>query len=88
VTSPEPLSCQALIELVTEYLEGALASDDRLALERHVAICPPCRGYFAQMRRTIEVGGAVPEEDLSPELRERMVEAFRGWKRERGDNRR
>ena len=84
MTSPPPLSCQALVELVTEYLEGALAPADRLAFERHVVICPPCRGYLTQMRRTIEVGDAVPGEVLSPAFQQRMVDAFRGWKRERG----
>ena len=86
MTSEQSLSCQELVELVTEYLEGALAPSDRLALERHVVICPPCRGYLAQMRGPIEIAGAVRADDLSPELRERMVDAFRGWKRDGGDN--
>lgn len=84
MTSQPPLSCQALVELVTEYLEGALAPADRLAFERHIVICPPCRGYLTQVRRTAEVGGAVPGEDLSPALQEQIVAAFRDWKRERG----
>ena len=79
-----PLTCQALVELVTEYLEGALATEERLAFERHVAICPPCRGYFSQLRRTIELGGAIPVEELSPELQGRLIDAFRDWNRERG----
>lgn len=82
-----PLSCQELVELVTEYLEGALPGPQRLAFEQHVAICPPCRGYFAQLRTTIKVGQKLREEDLPPHVRDALLAAFRDWKREPGGDR-
>jgi anti-sigma factor RsiW len=82
VRAAPPLSCQELVELVTEYLDGALPGPQRLAFEQHVAICPPCRGYFAQLRRTIRVGERLREEDLPDRVRNAMLEAFRDWKRE------
>ena len=81
-----PLSCQELVELVTEYLEGALPGPQRLAFEQHVAICPPCRGYFAQLRRTIRVAGRLREEDLPEHLRDALLSAFRDWKPESTGN--
>jgi anti-sigma factor RsiW len=82
MTGAEPLSCQELVELVTDYLEGALPGPQRLAFEQHVAICPPCRGYLAQLRRTVKIGERVREDDLPDHFRDAMLAAFRDWKRE------
>lgn len=73
-------TCRQVVELVTEYLEGGLATDERLAFERHVAICPPCRGYLSQMRRVSEIAGTLSEDDVPEALRDSLLRAFRGWK--------
>jgi predicted anti-sigma-YlaC factor YlaD len=73
------LSCQEIVQLVTEYLEGAMPADTRLRFERHIAICPPCRGFLGQMRETLRVSGELTEESLSPETREALLQAFRDW---------
>ena len=73
------LSCREIVQLVTEYLEGTMPPETRLRFERHVAICPPCRGFLGQMRETLRVSGELPEESLSPETREALLEAFRDW---------
>lgn len=83
-----PLSCQELVELVTEYLDGALASEDSLAFERHVAICPPCRGYVAEIRQTIAAAGELTEDNIPPAARDGMLDVFRSWKEERAAERR
>ncbi|MFL5375849.1 MAG: zf-HC2 domain-containing protein, partial [Myxococcales bacterium] len=36
---PGELSCAELVELVTDYLEGALSADERDEVEKHLAIC-------------------------------------------------
>jgi anti-sigma factor RsiW len=76
------LSCRQLVELVTEYFEGGLSPQDRSRFEEHVLSCPPCRRYLEQMRQTIGLLGRIPEETVSPEAEEALVEAFRGWTRE------
>ena len=77
------LTCRELVELVTDYLEGALPPRDRMDFERHLVWCSWCRDYLEQVRATIELTGrAVPEEPPSP-LREHLLEAFRDWKRTR-----
>jgi anti-sigma factor RsiW len=76
------LSCRQLVELVTEYFEGGLSPQDRSRFEEHVLSCPPCRRYLEQMRQTIGLLGRIPEETVSPEAEEALVEAFRGWSRE------
>jgi anti-sigma factor RsiW len=78
--SIEQLSCQELVELVTDYLEGALPQDDRARFDEHVDGCTGCREYLAQMRTTIEVTGALQPADLSSKAQQALLEAFRGWK--------
>lgn len=53
----EPLVCQEVVEMVTAYLEGALPRRDRRRFEAHLADCPHCAEYLAQMRATIRLTG-------------------------------
>jgi predicted anti-sigma-YlaC factor YlaD len=76
------LTCRELVELVTDYLEGALPADERLDFERHLVGCSGCRDYLDQVRTTIELTGKIDEEPPSP-LREQLLDAFRDWKRAR-----
>ena len=76
------LSCRQVTDLVTNYVEGALPKNERLAFEQHVAICPPCRAYFAQMRTVVQVAGSLHEDDLPESVRANLVSAFRRWKSE------
>ena len=73
-------TCQDVVELVTEYLEDGLVAEERLAFERHVTICPPCRGYLSQMRRVSRAGGSLREDDVPERLRGSLLDAFREWK--------
>jgi anti-sigma factor RsiW len=77
------LSCQEIVELVTEYIEGVMPSDERDRFEHHLSYCPGCVTYVEQIRETIRATGAAPhEETLSPELREGLVAQFRAWRRD------
>jgi anti-sigma factor RsiW len=77
----EDLPCQELVELITEYLEGTLPQAERERFDAHLAVCPPCRVYLEQMRRTIGVLGKLTPASLSPAVQEDLLEAFRDWKR-------
>ena len=74
------MTCRQLVELVTEYLDGGLSPTDAARFEEHVASCPPCHTHLAQMRKTIDVVGRIPEESLSPDAEHHLLEAFRSWK--------
>ena len=73
------MPCRELVELVTDYLEDRLSPIDRARFEAHLAECEACRTYLEQFRQTIRVLGRLPEESLSPEAREALLTAFRGW---------
>ena len=71
--------CREAVELVTDYLEGALSGRDRARLEAHLAACPHCTEYLAQMRVTIAVMGRVEPGSLAPEARDELVSLYRHW---------
>jgi anti-sigma factor RsiW len=77
----EELSCQELIELVTDYLEGALDERHLRAFERHLADCDGCTTYLEQLRVTISLTGTLIPEDLSREAESALLQAFRDWQR-------
>ena len=76
------LTCVEVVELVTDYLEGALSERDRARVEAHLAACDNCTHYVEQIRITIRLVGRVEEDDLSAEAKAELMEAFRGWRRE------
>ena len=73
------LVCQQVVELVTDYLEDALSAEDRRRFERHLAGCPHCTEYLAQMRETIRLAGRVAPEDLTPVMRADLTDLYRRW---------
>ncbi len=79
-TLPE-MPCQELVEVITDYLEGALPERDRIRFEEHLELCSKCVEYVEQFRRTIALVGRVDERDLDPAVREDLVAAFRRWTR-------
>lgn len=72
------MGCQELVEAVTDHLEGALPEADRLRFEAHLAHCADCGAYVTQIRLTIEATARAGAETLSPELQDRLLQAFRG----------
>jgi predicted anti-sigma-YlaC factor YlaD len=76
----EQLSCRELVELVTDYLEGALSPVDTARFEDHIGRCGACTIYLEQMRQTIEVLGHLPVDSVTPEAERDLLEAFRGWR--------
>ena len=78
--TPDRIACRELVELVTDYLEGALDRRTRRRFEAHIAGCPHCTAYLEQMRETIRLTGRLREESLDPEVRDELLEAFRTWK--------
>jgi anti-sigma factor RsiW len=82
MTSSDELSCQELIELVTDYIEGTLSPEDRARFEKHVTSCSGCRAYLAQMRRTIEIVGMLEARDIPDDARDQLLRTFRTWKQD------
>jgi len=76
------LVCQQVVELLSDYLEGALSGRERRRFERHLAGCPHCTAYLAQMRETLRITGRLVPDDLTPEMEFEFTEIFRRWREE------
>ena len=76
----EDMTCQALVELVTEYLEGTLPPLEHQRFESHLDGCDGCVGYVDQMRLTIQLLGRFAVEDIPAEEQARLIELFRNWR--------
>jgi len=75
------LTCQELVELVTDYLEGVMPPEERARFEAHLADCPYCTTYLEQIRLTIRLTGQISEETLPSEIAAALLERFRDWTR-------
>ena len=75
------LTCRELVELVTDYLEGALSRADRARFDEHLASCEGCTAHMDEMRRTLGLVGRLTEGSVSAEAREALLVAFGDWRR-------
>ena len=71
------IACIDEVEVITDYLEGALPEAERLRLEEHLETCPGCTEYLEQMRTIAGSLGGLREESIPPELRRSLIASFR-----------
>ena len=81
MAAQDEMSCKELVEVVTDYLEGVLPSQDRARFEEHLGQCPGCQTYLEQMRQVIHTLGKLNEDSIPPGAWETLQQAFRNWKR-------
>jgi anti-sigma factor RsiW len=74
------LVCRQAVELMTDYLEGALSGPDRARLEAHLARCPHCTEYLAQLRDVVAAAGRIEPDDLPDEAVDELVALYRAWR--------
>lgn len=83
MSAPAEMDCQDLVELVTDYLEGAVSPERRAEIDAHLAACEGCTAYLEQVRTTIRLTGMLAEDQIPSELREPLLAAFREWRSQR-----
>jgi anti-sigma factor RsiW len=76
----EDLSCKELVEIVTDYLEGAMEAHERARFEHHLTECDGCEEYLRRIRSVIRLAGNLEPETIAPTMRERLLSSFRAWK--------
>jgi anti-sigma factor RsiW len=74
------LTCQEVVELLSDYVEGTLPPRVRERVRAHLETCPDCIAYLAQLQATIGALGRLREEDVPVRILERLLQAFRGWR--------
>ena len=73
------MTCQELVELVTDYLDGVMPAEERARFEAHLADCPYCTTYLEQIRQTIRLTGRLSEATLTAETKAVLLDRFRDW---------
>ena len=81
--SHDHITCQEVVELVTNYLEGALSPEEADLFEHHINSCEGCDWYVDEMRTTVATVGKITEEEIPSETRDKLLTAFREWKARR-----
>jgi anti-sigma factor RsiW len=74
--------CRQAVELMSDYVEGVLPDRERARLEAHLAGCPHCSEYLAQIRDVVAAAGQVGPDDLPPEALDELVSLYRSWRTE------
>ena len=74
------IACRDAVALMTAYLDGELDRPDRERLEGHLADCPHCSEYLAQLRITVDALGYVDADDLPDEAVDELVALYRRWR--------
>jgi anti-sigma factor RsiW len=73
------IACREMVELITDYLEGALPRAERRRFRRHLDACDGCATYVEQMRQTIAMVGRIEPAEMTPAARDAMLHTFRDW---------
>ena len=75
----QSMVCRLAVELVTDYLEGTLSPAQCRRFEAHIARCPDCPEYLAQIRAVIALAGSITPDDLTPRMRGEFTSLYRRW---------
>jgi predicted anti-sigma-YlaC factor YlaD len=74
------IACIDFVRLVSDYLDRQLSSEEASLVEEHLNFCDGCGRYLDQMQQTIRVASLLRDEDVDPEVRAALLEAFRTWR--------
>ncbi len=73
------MHCNQFVELVTDYLDGALAPVEMAGIDAHLGACTGCARVLDQFRETIRQCGRIREQDverMDPSARDALTDAF------------
>ncbi len=79
---PDDLACAEEVEIMTDYLEGALPAAQASRLERHLETCPGCTEYLEQMRTLAGSLGGLDHASIPADVRDELLAAFRDLRRD------
>jgi anti-sigma factor RsiW len=74
------LRCRHVVEILTDYLDGALDASTVSRIEEHLAGCDGCDAALEQFRMTISLTGSLSADDvasLPAGVRSDLLAAFR-----------
>jgi len=69
--------CRSGVELLMDYMEGALAPDVRTAIEAHVSGCRRCEAFIASYCETPRIVRDATRMEMPPALETSLLAALR-----------
>ncbi len=78
-TDVDHVTCREFVEVLTDYLDGALDPGERAEIERHIVICRGCTNYVEQFRSTIGLLGRIADEEAGDAPSGAALALFREW---------
>ena len=76
----EHITCQEVVDLVSDYIEAALPGDQAALFEQHLNFCDGCMNYVEQLRTTVASVGALREEAVPDDVKAQLLATFRDWR--------
>jgi predicted anti-sigma-YlaC factor YlaD len=86
IRDPAVLECREVVEIVSDFLDGALATGDRARVEQHLLVCPPCAGYLAQVKSMLVQLADLGAAEQPVAVGSDVLDAFRRLNRKRSDD--
>ena len=72
----DEVQCREVVVVLTDYLEGVLPVEERVALEQHLLICEGCTNFLAQLRTSIALIGVPEVDEVPPQLMDTVLRIY------------
>ena len=83
-SDPGPeFACPDVRELASDYIDGELPPQLAMTIAAHLRDCAECETYFAELRTTVRLLGALPPQPPPADVTQRLLAAFRAWHADR-----
>jgi len=69
----QDIGCPECMDLLADYVDGALPRDQAELLEWHIEGCAPCVAFVNTYKGTVDAAKRLRQTTLPPELRERLI---------------
>jgi anti-sigma factor RsiW len=71
-----PVTCQAVLASLSDYLDGEIPPEQRVAIEEHLSACAACFAVADTLRKTVLLYHELPAPTLSAAARARLYRAL------------
>jgi anti-sigma factor RsiW len=78
VKLPGMIDCKQVDDFLLAYIDGDLPPSQMRVINQHLLICPDCRRYVAEYRRTLEVlkASKLQDDEALAEVPEDLIKAI------------
>jgi hypothetical protein len=73
-------TCKEVVELATDYVEGAMTPAQMTQFELHLNFCDGCMTFIDQIRRTSDTAARLGADTIPEGTKAKLLAAFRDWK--------